>query len=110
MTIGFNKFQFYGKIIILTIVISFLGIFIYYHPRIKFDNAPIGVIYSDKINSGRLPYYHRLDVSLKRKFVLTKQSFFEVTAAVTNVYDRKNILVTRLPFALKQIFPGHSEV
>jgi hypothetical protein len=55
------------------------------------ENAPIGVIYSDKINSGRLPYYHRLDVSLKRKFILTKQSFFEVTAAVTNVYDRKNI-------------------
>ncbi len=55
------------------------------------ENAPIGVIYSDKINSGRLPYYHRLDVSLKRKFPINKQVFFEVTAAVTNVYDRKNI-------------------
>ena len=55
------------------------------------ENAPIGVIYSDKINSGRLPYYHRLDISLKRKFILTKQSYFEVIAAVTNAYDRKNI-------------------
>lgn len=55
------------------------------------ENAPIGVIYSDKINSGRLPYYHRLDISLKRKFPLTKTSYFEVIAAVTNAYDRKNI-------------------
>ena len=31
------------------------------------DNPDIGIIYSDKINSGRLPYYHRLDFSLKRK-------------------------------------------
>lgn len=55
------------------------------------ENAPIGVIYSDKINSGRLPYYHRLDLSLKRKILLNKQNFLELTAAVTNVYDRKNI-------------------
>lgn len=44
MTIGFNKFQFYAKIIILTIVLSILGLFIYYRPPIKFDNAPIGGI------------------------------------------------------------------
>ena len=44
MTIGFNKFQFYGKIIILIIFLSFLGLFIYYRPPIKFDNAPIGGI------------------------------------------------------------------
>jgi hypothetical protein len=55
------------------------------------ENAPIGVIYSDKINSGRLPYYHRLDISLKRKFIISKEVYFEVTAAVTNAYDRKNI-------------------
>ncbi len=55
------------------------------------ENAPIGVLYSDKINSGRLPYYHRLDLSLKRKFILSKEVYFEVTAAVTNAYDRKNI-------------------
>jgi hypothetical protein len=55
------------------------------------ENAPIGVIYSDKINSGRLPYYHRLDVSVKRKIPLDKQTYFEIIAAVTNLYDRKNI-------------------
>ncbi len=55
------------------------------------ENAPIGVIYADKINSGRLPYYHRLDLSLKRKILLSKNVFFDITMAVTNAYDRKNI-------------------
>lgn len=55
------------------------------------ENAPIGVIYSDKINSGRLPYYHRLDFSLKRKIIISKNIYWEITAAVTNAYDRKNI-------------------
>lgn len=55
------------------------------------ENAPIGVIYSDKINSGRLPYYHRLDLSVKRQINLNKNSYFDITAAVTNAYDRENI-------------------
>ncbi|HEX5626067.1 MAG TPA: TonB-dependent receptor [Saprospiraceae bacterium] len=55
------------------------------------ENAPIGVIYSDKINSGRLPDYHRLDLSLKRKINFTKQLYLDLTFAVTNAYDRKNI-------------------
>ncbi|MBK9221488.1 MAG: TonB-dependent receptor [Saprospiraceae bacterium] len=55
------------------------------------ENAPIGVIYSDKINSGRLPYYHRLDLSIKRKIVISKTRYFDIVAAVTNAYDRKNI-------------------
>nr|MBP8726404.1 TonB-dependent receptor [Saprospiraceae bacterium] len=55
------------------------------------ENAPIGVIYSDKINSGRLPYYHRLDFSIKRKITFSKNMHLDLTAAVTNAYDRKNI-------------------
>lgn len=55
------------------------------------ENAPIGVIYSEQINSGRLPYYHRLDLSLSRKVKLTKYTYFDITAAVTNAYDRENI-------------------
>ncbi len=58
---------------------------------IGLENAPIGVIYSDQINSGRLPYYHRLDLSLKRQFNLSKNVHLDITAAVTNAYDRKNI-------------------
>jgi CarboxypepD_reg-like domain/TonB-dependent Receptor Plug Domain len=51
----------------------------------------LGIIYADKRNGGRLPYYHRLDVSLKRVFKFTKHSLLEVTASATNVYDRPNI-------------------
>lgn len=43
------------------------------------------------LNQGRLPYYHRLDMSLKRKFVLGKNSILEANVGVTNVYNRNNI-------------------
>jgi len=53
-------------------------------------NGALGVLYAD-YNTGRLPYYHRLDINLKRKFKLSKDANFEVNAGVTNVYNRKNI-------------------
>ncbi|HEY9083296.1 MAG TPA: TonB-dependent receptor [Vicingaceae bacterium] len=43
------------------------------------------------LNQGRLPYYHRLDMSLKRKFVISKNSILEANVGVTNVYNRNNI-------------------
>ncbi len=55
------------------------------------QNGNLGVIYADQINGGRLSYYHRLDVSAKKKFVLTKKTSLESTFAITNVYDRQNI-------------------
>lgn len=51
----------------------------------------LGILYSDTRNGGRLPYYHRLDVSIKRHFKFTKHSKLEVVASATNVYDRPNI-------------------
>ena len=54
-------------------------------------NGNVGVIYSDTRNGGRLPYYHRLDMSLKRTFMFTKYTGLDVTASVTNVYNRPNI-------------------
>ncbi len=51
----------------------------------------LGILYADKRNGGRLPYYHRLDVSIKRSFKFTKRSNLEVVASATNVYDRPNI-------------------
>lgn len=51
----------------------------------------LGIIYSDQRNSGRLPYYHRLDLSLKRQFKFGKYASLELTASATNVYDRPNI-------------------
>ncbi len=54
------------------------------------DGLP-GIVYASKRNSGRLPYYHRLDLSLKRTFKFSKYSSLEATASATNVYDRPNI-------------------
>jgi hypothetical protein len=54
-------------------------------------NADLGIIYSTKRNGGRLPYYHRMDVSIKKMFELTKRARLEITASCTNVYDRPNI-------------------
>jgi hypothetical protein len=53
-------------------------------------NGELGVLFGE-INGGRLPEYHRLDASLKRKFVLGENSILEASASVTNTYDRNNI-------------------
>lgn len=54
-------------------------------------NPDLGIIYSDERNSGQLPDYHRLDVSLKKTFEVNKNLKFEVLASVTNLYNRGNI-------------------
>jgi hypothetical protein len=70
-------------------------------------NPGLGILYAEERNGGRLPYYHRLDVSIKRLFVFTKHLKMEVTLSGTNVYDRPNIFyfdrvrytrVNQLPF------------
>ncbi len=53
-------------------------------------NGDLGLLYGE-LNKGRLPYYHRLDVSLKKSFEFSKRSKLEVIASVTNVYDRANV-------------------
>ncbi len=53
-------------------------------------NGTMSLIYGD-LNKGRLPYYHRLDLTLKRKFQLGSNSVLEASFSVTNVYDRNNI-------------------
>lgn len=55
------------------------------------ENPELGIIYSDDRNSGRLPDYHRLDISLKRTIEFSKYTKLEITASVTNLYDRSNI-------------------
>jgi hypothetical protein len=55
------------------------------------NNGTIGIIYSDKRNGGRLPYYHRLDGSVKRRIQFNKKTKLEVVASCTNMYDRANI-------------------
>lgn len=42
-------------------------------------------------NSQRLPYYHRLDVTLKKPFTFKNKTVLEAVLSVTNVYNRNNI-------------------
>ncbi|MBT7481699.1 MAG: TonB-dependent receptor [Flavobacteriales bacterium] len=53
-------------------------------------NGTLGVEYAD-LNQGRLPYYHRLDFSLTKIMKLSKTAILEMTASVTNAYNRENI-------------------
>lgn len=58
-------------------------------------NGDFTVVYDD-INRGRLPYYHRLDASVKRIVVLKEEKgdpvkVLEFIGSCTNVYNRENI-------------------
>jgi len=55
------------------------------------QNGGIGLLYANEINGGRLSYYHRLDVSVRKRFSMTKKTKLDLTFSVTNVYDRENI-------------------
>jgi len=70
------------------------------------NNGDLGIVYGP-LNEKRLPSYHRLDFSLKKEFVLSKNSNLEITASAINVYNRENIFyfdrvryqrVNQLPF------------
>ena len=54
------------------------------------QNGQIGAYFTD-INKGRLPSFHRLDISLSKKMNLKKNQTVTFTAAATNVYNRENI-------------------
>lgn len=55
------------------------------------QNANLGIDFANDRNGGRLPYYHRLDASIKKTFEFSKRSSLVVTAGVTNIYNRENI-------------------
>jgi len=70
-----------------------------YYEMINFDNigtsiinqnGTLGILYSD-YNKGRLPYYSRLDINIKKKFDLGKQAKLEINAGVTNALNQTNI-------------------
>jgi hypothetical protein len=54
------------------------------------QNGQLGIVYGD-INTGRLPYFHRLDISLKKHFKLGKNSDLNMIASCINTYNRANI-------------------
>ncbi len=55
------------------------------------QNGSLTVLYADQINGGRLSWYHRMDISAKKHIALSAKSSFDITAAVTNAYNRNNI-------------------
>lgn len=54
------------------------------------QNGTLTTIYGD-LNSKRLPNYHRLDISAKKRFDIGKRSILEINLSVTNVYNRNNL-------------------
>jgi hypothetical protein len=56
-------------------------------------NGNLGIYYGTiaDYNKGRLPFYHRLDVGLKKYFVLTQRTQLEVNVGATNLYNRANV-------------------
>lgn len=55
------------------------------------SNGTVGVVYDKELNGGRLPYFHRLDVSAKKTFSLGEKAKVEVSLSIINVYDRNNV-------------------
>jgi hypothetical protein len=70
------------------------------------NSDDLAIVYAE-LNGGRLPYYHRLDLNVKRIFRFTDKRNLEVNAGITNVYSRRNVFyidrvsnerVDQLPF------------
>jgi len=51
----------------------------------------VGIIYSTERNGGRLPYYHRLDLSVTKKFKFGEFINVEAICSISNAYNRDNI-------------------
>ncbi len=54
------------------------------------SNGSLGILYGD-YDQGRLPYYSRLDLNLKKIFFLGKGTKLEINLSVTNALNQQNI-------------------
>jgi len=54
------------------------------------QNGTLGVNYTD-VNTGRLPYFHRLDASISKKIYFSRHQAMTFILSATNIYDRENI-------------------
>lgn len=54
------------------------------------NSSNIGILLG-QFNSQRLPYYHRLDITVKKQHKFKNKTEMEITIGVTNSYNRKNI-------------------
>ncbi len=55
------------------------------------QNGKLAILYANALNGGRLSWYHRLDLSVKKTFPISKKVSLDGTFSLTNVYDRQNI-------------------
>lgn len=55
------------------------------------QNGALGILYDENINNGRLPYYHRLDLSAKRRWAFANKFMLEAQASIINLYNRSNV-------------------
>ena len=69
-------------------------------------NGDLGIIYEDDLNQGRLPYYHRLDISVKRRWKIKELTTLDLGLSLINIYDRDNIFYfDRLNYTRVDQFP-----
>jgi len=70
------------------------------------SNGQLGILYAD-YDKGRLPYYSRLDLNLKKTFFLGKSMKLETNISITNALNQQNVFyfdrvsyseVDQLPF------------
>lgn len=54
------------------------------------ENGSLGILYGD-YDKGRLPYYSRLDLNVKKTFALGKTMKLEATVSITNALNQQNI-------------------
>lgn len=75
-----------------------------YSDYLPYNPDQISISYAS-LNEGRLPAYHRLDMSISRKFE-TSFGVIDFAAGVTNVYSRENVFyINRLTGQRKNQLP-----
>lgn len=69
--------------------------------QVERESGSTRVLYGEPY-TGRLPTYHRLDVSLEREFTLSPHASVLVQGGLTNAYDRSNLFYIDL-FTLRRL-------
>jgi len=70
------------------------------------QNGNLGILYAEEVNGGRLPYFHRLDMSAKRRWQVSNKYLLEASLSVINLYNRENVFYfDRIRFAVIHQLP-----
>ncbi|MEA1877960.1 MAG: TonB-dependent receptor [Bacteroidota bacterium] len=68
-------------------------------------NGDLNAWFGD-LNEGRLPWYHRLDISLNKTFEFSHKQKLQCTLGIINVYNRKNMFyINRLSYERIDQYP-----